>query len=406
MAETTPVLVIDDGELDDLVGLLAELDVPFRRVRGSLFDALQEPLDPPGRLLVTTPRRVEMSPGGPREATEGDRPLRVVSSQEDSNPLRASLRRLGFDLLVRRPTHREVWRLLIQRALYRGRERRQAARVPVGSPAELAGEAGAETPVLLVDLSNRGCNLLLDTVVERGDEVRVSLPAGPGEPDLVLRGRVVRAEPAPSGQTRVGLLFDRDLDPESRTRLGTLLNTWSTGTGTGTRGPAEPGHRPLPACESPAIPGLTLDDETDPAIAARMPVGIERSGSDRREHARRVFSGSVEAEGPGGRAVLIGRDLSAGGMRIEALPGLALGDRFRVAIYGPEQVEPYRVESEVVRDDGEAGLALRFLDVTRPVAAALEKIVACLPDVEPLQDGEAGGLGSVITEIVPDGIED
>jgi len=34
------------------------------------------------------------------------------------------------------------------------------------------------------------------------------------------------------------------------------------------------------------------------------------------------------------------------------------------------------------------------------VAAALEKLVACLPDVESLRDGEAGGLGSVVTEVL------
>ena len=53
----------------------------------------------------------------------------------------------------------------------------------------------------------------------------------------------------------------------------------------------------------------------------------------------------------------------------------------------------------MVRDDGEEGYALRFDDVSSDLAKQLEKLVACLPDVESLQSGETAGLGSVVTEI-------
>jgi hypothetical protein len=36
------------------------------------------------------------------------------------------------------------------------------------------------------------------------------------------------------------------------------------------------------------------------------------------------------------------------------------------------------------------------------MAFELEKLVACLPDVESLTDGELGGLGTVLSEIVRD----
>ena len=42
----------------------------------------------------------------------------------------------------------------------------------------------------------------------------------------------------------------------------------------------------------------------------------------------------------------------------------------------------------VVRDDGERGLALRFDDLAPEIAQHLEQIVASLPPVECLQDGE------------------
>jgi hypothetical protein len=100
--------------------------------------------------------------------------------------------------------------------------------------------------------------------------------------------------------------------------------------------------------------------------------------------------------------VLLGRDLSAGGMRVERLPGLHVGQQFRLALYGPSSTEAFVVQSSIIRDDGEQGLALRFEGVDDSLAVELEKMVACLPDVEPLQDGETAALGAVISEILPD----
>ena len=100
------VLVLDDGELDDIQSLLEDLHVSFGRVRGG---AIVEGTPPPNDLLISTPRRIEAV--GTREV-EGSGPLRVVVVSEDSNALRAQLRRVGFDFLVRRPVHPEALRLL------------------------------------------------------------------------------------------------------------------------------------------------------------------------------------------------------------------------------------------------------------------------------------------------------
>ncbi len=316
--------------------------------------------------------------------------------------MRAMLRRQGFDLLVRRPTHREIWRLLVQRALYSGDERRREPRVPVGSEVDL------DHPIegtVLVDISNRGGRLISVEAVEPGSKISVTLPAHSAEGEaLELRGEVVRSSPC-GERHNLGVLFDRDLPESTRQRLGSLLDSW-------TRGGESLAHGdptaidPLPPCDSPAMPGLTLDAETDPAIIANVEVGMRRRASgddaDRRRHPRGPFAQSVEAMADSRRTVLIGRDLSAGGMRIEHLPGLdiGVGDRFEIAIYGPDGPEPFRVKSEVMRDDGEDGLALRFLEVAPTVADALEKLVACLPDVEPLSGDESSNLGTVITEIV------
>ncbi|MGH0036282.1 MAG: PilZ domain-containing protein [Myxococcota bacterium] len=393
------ILILDDGELDELSEILGELQVDHRRLRGG---SIGEDLEPPTSLLVATARRAAaVRPGSPPGAPTG-RPLRIISTEEDSTPMREMLRRQGYDLLVRRPTHRETWRLLIQRALYQGQERRRDERMPVGSEVELS--AGPhDAPALMIDLSNRGGHLLTRQRVEFGDVVSISLPAeaAEGEP-LDLRGKAVRVSTRGS-QYSVGVLFDRDLSESVRQRLGSLLNAWNHGGESLARsGGADAETAPLPACESPAIPGLTLDDETDPAVVAHVEVGLRVPGAndERRRHRRGPFMRPIPAEGETSSAVLMGRDLSPGGMRIEPLPDLELGDRFEIAIYGPDRPEPFRVRSEVVRDDGAEGLALAFRDVPDDVAAGLEKLVACLPDVESLQAGEAAGLGSIITEIV------
>ena len=52
-------------------------------------------------------------------------PMKIAVVTEDSNTLRSMLRRIGFDLLVRRPVHPYALKLLLARALYRS--------VPVGA---------------------------------------------------------------------------------------------------------------------------------------------------------------------------------------------------------------------------------------------------------------------------------
>jgi hypothetical protein len=96
----------------------------------------------------------------------------------------------------------------------------------------------------------------------------------------------------------------------------------------------------------------------------------------------------------------MGRDLSAGGMRIERVSGIQVGDRFSLALYGPAEQRPFLVDARVERDGGDDGFGLRFIDPPSEVVRGLEKLVACLPDVESLEDGEMGGLGAVVSEIL------
>jgi hypothetical protein len=98
--------------------------------------------------------------------------------------------------------------------------------------------------------------------------------------------------------------------------------------------------------------------------------------------------------------VLIGRDLSAGGMRVDRQKDLDVGSRLRIALYDPAREAPVVVMATVLRDDGEHGLALRFDDLAPEIAQHLEQLVAALPPVERLQDGELGSMGTVLSEIL------
>ena len=108
--------------------------------------------------------------------------------------MRERLRHDGYHLLVRRSADREVWRLLVLRALYRGLERRYDSRLAVGSDVLIGTESGDRAaPAVLVDLSNRGCRLSSDHPFQEGTRLAVRLPSGTaGEEPLRLDGTVVR----------------------------------------------------------------------------------------------------------------------------------------------------------------------------------------------------------------------
>jgi len=407
MSETPGILLLDDGELDEAASVLAHLRLPFERIRGG---EPQADLPPPRELLITTPRRAESVRRGSPPGGQPGRPVRIIAVEEDSTAMRRMLRRQGFQLLVRLPAHAAVWRLIVSRALYQGNERRGDARVAVGSPVALATDAESRE-VVLMDISNRGCRLLSKSPFRLRDRVQLEIPArASGMDSVLLSGCLVRAisETAEDGEAShsAAVIFDGSLPDATRMRLASIINEWSMGPLSITN--ARGGGPAVPPCRSPSIPGLTLDDETDPAIRVGRTVALtidERrpvagSSEDRRIHTRGAYESPVVAVSERESRILMGRDLSARGMRVEHLPGLEVGDRFQLALYGPGQSEPYLVGARVIRDDGEDGLALGFDKLPRETARALEKLVACLPDVESLEEGEAGGLGAVISEIL------
>lgn len=213
-----------------------------------------------------------------------------------------------------------------------------------------------------------------------GTPVSLQLPPhlDTGPEDLVLAGRVLRHSRLTRGKEGRYLMAIRfgELQPGTLKRLEAAL--------------ASALLEPPEAEAEPASMALPESEEIEAAGAQ------DRRQQRRVQYERRVIASVRDAM----HRILIGRDLSAGGMRIEPHADLRIGDELRVAVYDANQATPLVVEAVVERDDGPAGLVLRFEDVEPIVAERLEALVATLPPVECLEDGETGAIGTVVSEIL------
>jgi hypothetical protein len=205
---------------------------------------------------------------------------------------------------------------------------------------------------LLQELSLRGARLLLSRRLEPGRKLTLALPGEGGSVDVAAHVVRCARELAHPGSWGVGVAFERGPGPPSA-HVGQLLRLYSFG----------PGVLPVPLAPE------------------RQRGGRERRNGERRPYPRRVI-----ALGDGGARVLLGRDLSLGGMRVEAREGLRPGQQFRVALHVSPGEVPLVVEAETVRDDG-AGLGLRFRGLKGPELEQLGKMLDHLPVLSGESDG-------------------
>jgi hypothetical protein len=328
-------------------------------------------LHPPRQLFVTSARRAALASSWP--AHEAGGPLKVGVVTEDSNALRDSLRRLGFDFLVRPPVHREALRLLLVRALYTGEERRSDPRVFVG--AEVSCRVGLRRrSATLVELSLHGARLLASQPFALGSRLSLQLPAELAPDATALRAKVVRVQDGGSARApeHVAALIFESLKPAQQRALEAALDRCASG------------------------PLAVKPEGGEAALAAAAQPGA----GERRRQRRAAFSGEVVTLHDEAQRVLLGRDISPDGMRVEAQPDLRAGQQLQLAIYAAPGEPPIALRARVVRNDGAGGVALRFEDVSRGAARRIEELVARLPAVEPLQGGECAALGTVVSRVL------
>jgi hypothetical protein len=330
------------------------------------------------RLIVASGRSALRLTLAPSVESEGVVTIAVVES--DSQTLCGMLRRQGFRFVVRRPVHPEALRLLLGRALFRGRERRDAARVSLGC--EVALRFGLRRrPATLIEVSRTGGRVHTNEWVEPGDSLQLRIPeAVTGNRPLALAARVLRSQRqrgGADGLVSVALRFDR-LPDATRARLEALIAAH-------TLGPTPLGR---------AVAGVPA---AAPSIirAAAARADAERRKSARAPHRREVVA--LDRALDRVRYALLGVDLSAGGVRVEPHPELALGDRIRIALYEATSPAPILVEAVAVRDDGERGVVLRFRNLDADAQAAVARMAGAAPQIETSHDAARSSL--VVAEL-------
>lgn len=373
-SHTPRATFVDDGELQDVRRLLDALAVEYTDARNHDEFAASDGCD----LLISSARRALATPFRGDEAPALPCRLHVVVYDAISEGLRRILSRSGCDVAVGRPVHTAVLRLLVEHAGYGGPERRGRSRVAMSIPVRLQRATG-ELSATIVQLSDRGCGLVSANAASIAERVEIVLPPEfSAESPAGISARVVEVTPTDrAGAHGLSLVFDA-INARTAALLERVMAEHSLG--------VTPTYE-LAGAANPTAAGGEPDDSPPPM----------RSGP------RKLFAGRVVAAGSGKPRVMIGRDLSIGGMRVRSLPGLGVGDRLKVALYGGSDSPAIVLEAEVVRDDGWDGLALRFLNVPRAERSRLEALIASLPATRSPQVGEANVPGVLVSEILESG---
>jgi hypothetical protein len=391
MSTPSPVIIIDDGELADVRQLLAQLGIEYRE------ESSLESVAGGARcgLLVTSARRAL---GSGNRGSGGANPsckLHIVVYDTLSRTVRRVLAQSGCDVMIGRPIHPAVLRLLVSHVLYSGPERRNFGRAAMAVPVKLRVDRRPREATL-VQLSLRGCGLATNQSVEVGRDVEVTFPPEiTGKEALTLAGQVLAVGSSAVGTSRSRDIAVRFRSPHAvvrkvlyevmkRNALMTMAKPTRTKARRTENAPAE----------APEAAPAVLPDAGDERAA---------SGEDQRASPRKLFPRRVLAAAGGGTQVMIGRDLSAGGMRVRPVPGLRLGDEFKLALYGNGDQPALVLRAVVIRDDGWDGLVLQFHDVGAAVAARLERLVESLPATRTSEGRGARVTGVVVSEIIERG---
>lgn len=380
-------LLIHDGELADIQSLLEGMGADTLSQR-SVDPGAMEGWERAPRMIVANGRSALRLALGASVDAQGIVTIAVVESE--SQTLCGMLRRQGFRYVVRRPVHPEALRLLLGRALFRGRERRDAVRVSLGC--EVAFRVGLRRrTATLLELCRTGCRLSTHDWVEPGDHLSLRVPSEvTGNRPLALRGRVLRSQRqrrgAADAAVAVALRFDRLAD-STRARLEALITAHTLG--------------PTPLGRLTSAAGEVWARQHPPTSGAGAAPDRAANDGERRQGRRRLHRHEVvalDAALERVRYALLGVDLAAGGIRVEPHPEIALGDRLRIAIYEAASGAPILVDAVAIRDDGARGVVLRFRDVSAGVARELARVIEGSPQLE--TDDVAAGAGVVVAELI------
>jgi hypothetical protein len=392
-AGSLPVIrIADAGELADVRHLIEELGVEWV--------AEAESPKRPTALWIGTPGRLMAA--GKTCAQAG---FRIVVVDKMTRTLERQLERQRPDFLVSRPFHPAALRLLILHSLYVGPERRASARLAISAMVRFRTGLLSHAATL-IEISRGGCRLIGRSLPAQGASVTLVLPQQlTGSSGLSLPGRVVSADSAGGyepGEQACSIAFDA-LNKEQGSGLRAMLERHALGSGPLVlrSGPRE---RTAKAPEEPRLATPPGPATAPPAAAKRVPVAPSSDPRERRRATRHPYPRPVLAAGAGAARILIGRDLSSGGMRVAPGANLLVGDAFKLVLYGPAGHPPLVIRAVVSRDDGSAGCVLLFEDLTPKTVAEIAEWTTLLPTFTGSTEGATPALHSIVSEVV-EGVE-
>src|SRR4030095_5017078 len=214
--------------------------------------------------------------------------------------------------------------------------------------------------VTISRISIGGCGLVSPALLRTGARVEIELPPELSAPRrLMLSGEVLGSRELSTGD---GCTFDvsvafRALDLVDRVTLRALMARHAIDFRPHTEGSSGRGDRGL----------------RERALAPTR---------DRRRAQRRRFQQRVMGVHNGIAHVLLARDLSSGGMRIEWNERLAVGDALKVAVFAACVSAPLVAPAIVERDDDADGWYLRFGALDEAVEDRLDALIDSLAPLD------------------------
>jgi hypothetical protein len=248
---------------------------------------------------------------------------------------------------------------------------------------------------IIADLSVSGCRLLSTRPIEHGRNLNLSIPAGMGgHKGFRVTGTVIRTGESEFPGVSASAIAFRALSPKVLDRLRSAVAAHTTGPAVLPEGEA-PGAFATLATATPAPEAQSPDaTRARPAAKPQPAEKRERRTSPRRRYDERVIALGVEAA-----RVLIGCDISLGGMRVDRHPDVSVGDELQIALHVRAREAPLVVQARVTRDAGEQGLVLQFHDLSESSRSYLRRMVSFLPILAVREQGEEGA-GIVVSEIL------
>jgi PilZ domain len=396
------ILLERNDELSEFARLLEEFGLPFSRCTTDLPDGGQ--LANASLVVASAQRLVE---SGPPHLSLW--PLTIAVVRDASKTLSSHLHRIGVSMILCQPVHPQALRLLLLHSIYRGPERRNRKRTPIGHPIRV-GTGLFRSKATLLEISPRGARIEMSHMPKIGSVLRIQLgkQLTLGRP-LKLNAKVVRRIEKPHSRARakpeVGLSI---LEAhENRHAIRAILDRFADGPAT-LKSAAPSTHRASPGRHEPTKPPTSTgvpEDSTgerdlDTSVEAssfppefraetipeskgevreepHLATNIDReASSERRAEERIPYHRRIVALDREAARVLVGHDLSRGGMRVTSNPPVVVDDVLRVALHCGTQMEPLVLTARALRDDGEDGVVLGFVDLLPDQRDHLEKIIS------------------------------